>query len=303
MDLTHNMRVAREVARLGGFAAAARSLNISAPSVSRIISDLEQDLGVRLFLRTTRQLSLTEEGAMFIQRAGQVLEDIDSLRVDLLEKDRAPRGLLRVTSVVAFGNEVLPGVIARFRRRYPEIDVELDVSNRRVDLLEEHVDVAIRIGSAEGLEDTSMVARRVYSQTLIFVASPEALDLHGVPERPDDLAARPLVRFVTGRFGRTHLLVGPGGETATFDLPGQFVVNSPLAARNALLEGEYFGLVADYLVTDALASGRLVRVLEGWSTRPQPIFAVHAGRRLMPARVRVFLDFLAEAMGGAIADD
>jgi LysR family transcriptional regulator for bpeEF and oprC len=303
MDLTHNMRVAREVARLGGFAAAARSLNISAPSVSRIISDLEQDLGVRLFLRTTRQLSLTEEGAMFIQRAGQVLEDIDSLRVDLLEKDRAPRGLLRVTSVVAFGNEVLPGVIARFRRRYPEIDVELDVSNRRVDLLEEHVDVAIRIGSAEGLEDTSMVARRVYSQTLIFVASPEAVDLHGVPERPDDLAARPLVRFVTGRFGRTHLLVGPGGETATFDLPGQFVVNSPLAARNALLEGEYFGLVADYLVTDALASGRLVRVLEGWSTRPQPIFAVHAGRRLMPARVRVFLDFLAEAMGGAIADD
>lgn len=303
MDLTHNMRVAREVARLGGFAAAARSLNISAPSVSRIISDLEQDLGVRLFLRTTRQLSLTEEGAMFIQRAGQVLEDIDSLRADLLEKDRAPRGLLRVTSVVAFGNEVLPGVIARFRRRYPEIDVELDVSNRRVDLLEEHVDVAIRIGSAEGLEDTSMVARRVYSQTLIFVASPEALDLHGVPERPDDLAARPLVRFVTGRFGRTHLLVGPGGETATFDLPGQFVVNSPLAARNALLAGEYFGLVADYLVTDALASGRLVRVLEGWSTRPQPIFAVHAGRRLMPARVRVFLDFLAEAMGGAIADD
>jgi LysR family transcriptional regulator for bpeEF and oprC len=303
MDLTHNMRVAREVARLGGFAAAARSLNISAPSVSRIISDLEQDLGVRLFLRTTRQLSLTEEGAMFIQRAGQVLEDIDSLRADLLEKDRAPRGLLRVTSVVAFGNEVLPGVIARFRRRYPEIDVELDVSNRRADLLEEHVDVAIRIGSAEGLEDTSMVARRVYSQTLIFVASPEAVDLHGVPERPDDLAARPLVRFVTGRFGRTHLLVGPGGETATFDLAGQFVVNSPLAARNALLEGEYFGLVADYLVTDALASGRLVRVLEGWSTRPQPIFAVHAGRRLMPARVRVFLDFLAEAMGGAIADD
>ena len=303
MDLTQNMRVAREVARLGGFAAAARSLNISAPSVSRIVSDLEQDLGVRLFLRTTRQLSLTEEGAMFIQRAGQVLEGIDSLRADLLEKDRAPRGLLRVSSVVAFGNEVLPDIIARFRRSYPEIDVELDVSNRRVDLLEEQVDVAIRIGSAEGLEDTSMVARKVYSQTLIFVASPEALDLHGVPERPDDLAARPLVRFVTGRFGRTHLLVGPEGETETFDLPGQFVVNSPLAARNALLAGEYFGLVADYLVTDALASGRLVRVLEGWSTRPQPIFAVHAGRRLMPARVRVFLDFLAEAMGGAIADD
>ena len=238
MDLTQNMRVAREVARLGAFAAAARSLNISAPSVSRIVSDLEQDLGVRLFLRTTRQLSLTEEGAMFIQRAGQVLEDIDSLRADLLEKDRAPRGLLRVSSVVAFGNEVLPDIIARFRRSYPEIDVELDVSNRRVDLLEEHVDVAIRIGSAEGLEDTSMVARKVYSQTLIFVASPEALDLHGVPERPDDLAARPLVRFVTGRFGRTHLLVGPEGETETFDLPGQFVVNSPLAARNALLAGE-----------------------------------------------------------------
>ena len=303
MGLTQKMRVVREVARLGGFAAAARSLNISAPSVSRIISDLEQDLGVRLFLRTTRQFSLTEEGAMFIERAGQILEDIDSLRVDLREKDAAPRGLLRVSSVVAFGNEVLPSVIAQFRQRYPEIDVELDISNRRVDLLEEHVDVAIRIGSAEGLEDTSMVARKVYSQTLIFVTSPEALDLHGAPVRPADLASRPLVRFVTGRFGRTHLLVGPGGERETFDQAGQFVVNSPLAARNALLAGEYFGLVADYLVTDALANGRLVRVLEGWSTRPQPIFAVHAGRRLMPARVRVFLDFLAEAMGGAITGD
>lgn len=303
MDLTESMRVAREVTRLGGFAAAARSLNISAPSVSRIVNDLEQDLGVRLFLRTTRRVSLTEEGAMFMQRAGQILQDIDSLRLELSETDAAPRGLLRVSSVVAFGNEVLPSVIARFRRRYPEIAVELDVSNRRVNLLEEHVDVAIRIGSAEGLEDSSMIARKIYSQTLIFVASREALELYGAPERPSDLAARPLVRFVTGRFGRTHLLVGPGGATESFDLAGQLVVNSPLAARNALLAGGYFGLVADYLVPGALAKGQLVRVLGGWSTRPQPIYAVHSDRRLMPARLRVFLEFLSEAMGGVIGDD
>jgi len=294
MDLTQSLRVACEVARLGGFAAAAKSLGISAPSVSRMIGELEDDLGVRLFARTTRQVSLTEEGQVLVQRSVRILEDIAALRDEVSLKEAMPEGKIRVSSVVAFGTEMLPGVIARFAEAYPAIEVALEISNRRVDLVEEHVDVAVRIGSAEGLEDSGLIARRIFSQTLVFVATPQFVASHPTPAHPADMRHAPLVRFVTGQFGRTHLLRGPGESECEFDLPGQLVVDSPIGARNAVLTGRYAGLVADYLVAGALRDGTLVRLLPKWSTRPQPIFAVCAHRRLMPARVRMFLDFLAE---------
>lgn len=294
MDLTQNMRVAREVARLGGFAAAARSLNLSPPSVSRLVGELEADLGVRLFSRTTRSLSLTDEGQVFVRRAGEILEDIEALRAELVVKETEPRGTLRVSSVVAFGTELMPVAIARFLERYPAIDVDLSITNRQVDLVEEHIDVAIRIGSAEGLEDSGLIARRIFSQTRIFVATPGFVTVNGAPSTPEDAGAVPMVRFVTGRFGRSHGLIGPDGRQAEFGTPGKLLVDTPIAARNAVRSGRYMGLVADYLVADDLRSGRLVRLMEPWSTRPQPIFAVCAHRTLMPARLRVFLDFMAE---------
>lgn len=295
MNLVQNMRAAREVARQGSFASAARSLNISAPSISRLVAELEDELGVNLFVRTTRRVALTPEGEIFVRKSAAILEDIDTLRAELTASETAPKGTVRLASVVGLGNELLPGVLARFSQAYPEISVELDLSNRHVDLIEENVDVAIRMGGADGLDDSSMIARRLYQQTQIFVATPGFVARHGSPETLDALEILPLIRFVTGTFGRTHQLVGPEGEEATFILPGNFVVNSQIAVRNALLAGAHAGLIADYIVRDALDDGRLVRILGDWSTPPQPIYVIYARRDLMPARMRVLLDFLAEA--------
>ncbi len=295
MNLVQNMQAASEVARLGSFSAAARWLNLSAPSVSRLVAELEDDLGVNLFVRTTRHVALTPEGAIFVRKSAAILEDIETLRAELAASETAPKGTVRLTSVVAFGNELLSGALAKFSMKYPDITVKLDISNRRVDLIEENVDVAIRIGGADGLDDSSMIARRLYQQTLIFVATPEFVARHGLPQTLAELETLPLVRFATGTFGRTHRLVGPNNDETAFALPGSFVVNSPIAARNATLAGGHIGLVAEYLVRNSLDEGRLVRVLDDWSTRPQPIYAIYARRDLMPARQRLLLDFLAEA--------
>lgn len=297
MNLTYAMSVAREVARLGSLAKAARSLRLSPPSVSRLVGELEEELGVRLFNRTTRRLALTVEGELFAKRAGEILDDIETLRAQLLQKEAAPQGTVHLSSVVAFGNELLPAALAAFSEMYPDIDVILDISNRRVDLIEEHVDVAFRIGGAEGLEQSNLIARRVYSQTLLFVATQEFVSRHGHPVSPDEFGKVPMVRFITGQFGQSHLLLGPEDQKVEFRRRGSLVVDSPIAARNAVLTGNYAGLVADYLVTDSIKSGKLVRLAPDWATRPQPIFAVYAHRKLMPSRVRVTLDFLSVYFG------
>jgi DNA-binding transcriptional LysR family regulator len=295
MDRLHAMRVFAEVARHGGFSAASRALNLSTPSVSRLVSDLEEDLGVRLFSRSTRAIALTEEGERFLRRGTALVDELDSLTDETRDRQSSPKGRLHISSVIAFGQEIIAPMMTEFMERYPEIDVELDLSNRKVDLVEEHIDLAIRIGGSEGLEASSLKARKIFAQKLIFVVTPDYSRTYGSPSTLDELSEHRVVKQISGTWGRTNQL-RHRGDIIEFSLPERFVVNSPNAARNAVLTGRAIGLLADYLVADFLSEGRLVRVLSQYETLDQPIYAVFVHRNYMAAKVRAFIDFLGESL-------
>lgn len=295
MDRLHAIRAFKEVAKHNGFAAAARALNTSPPSVSRLISDLEEDLGVRLFQRSTRSVGLTEEGEQFLLRGAVLIDELDAVTEEIRDRRNDPRGHLNISSVVAFGQERIAPLLPGFLRKYPDVTVNLEISNRKVDLVQEHVDLAIRIGGAEGLDNSTLKARRIYSQRLLFVATPTYVRSYGAPSDFGDLAEHCIVKQISGAWGRTNTFER-AGRVVDFTLPDSFVVNSPNAARNAILTGQAMGLLADYLAERFISDGRLVRLLPDVQTLEQPIYAVFVHRNFMPAKVRTFIDHVVEGL-------
>lgn len=296
MDRFQAIQAFKEVARSGGFAAAARSLNISPPSVTRLISDLEADIGVRLFNRSTRNVSLTEEGEQLLLRGVSLIDEFDVVTEEIRESRSEPKGHLKISSVAAFGQERVAHIVTGFLEKYPRVTVDLHISNRKVDLIQEHFDLVFRVGGAEGLEVSALKARRIYAQKLIFVASPGYTDRYGMPESPAHLENHCLVKQVSGSWGRVNEF-RRNGRTVTCNLPQNFVVNSPNAAMNAILTGRVMGLLADYLAAEHLKSGRLIRVLPEYETEDQPIYAMFVHRNFMPAKVRVFIDYIVSELG------
>ena len=296
MDRVQAIKIFREVARQSGFAAAGRALNISTPTVSRLITELEDDLGVRLFSRSTRHVSLTEEGEDFLRQGVPLIEELEVLSEEIRERRHTPRGSLRISSVVAFGQERIAPLLAGFLAHHPNLSVELDISNRKVDLVEEHFDLAIRIGGTDGLDESALKARKIFAQKLIFVATPDYVTRHGAPADLDDLANHRIVKQISGNWGVLNRFLCDG-KLIEFALPEEFVVNSPNAARNVIMTGNAMGLIADYLVADLISQGRLVRLLETIETPEQPIYAVFVHRNYMPAKVRAFIDYLVENLG------
>lgn len=298
MDRFLAIQAFREVARQGGFAAAARALNTSPPTITRLVADLEGDLGVRLFNRSTRNVGLTEEGEYFLRRGVTLLEELEAVTEEIRESQHVPRGHLRLSSVVAFGQERIAPALPGFMERFPKVTVELHISNRNVDLVQEHFDLAIRIGGSAGLETSMLKARRIYSQRLIFVATPEYVAEHGAPASLDDLDNHRIVKQISGTWGRVNELQH-NRKTTMFSLPEDLVVNSPNAARNAVLTGQAMGLLADYLAAELISQDRLVRLLPEYETPDQPIYAVFVHRNYMPAKVRAFIDYLVEELSPA----
>jgi len=296
MDMLLAMKVVGEIAHCGSFAGAAAALNLSPPSISRIVSEVEADLGVRLFNRTTRQIALTDAGSQFLRRSSIILEEIDALREESRARHGEPRGQLRVSCVNGVGNVLLAPAIPGFLDAYPNVSVDLEVSNRLVELVHEHVDVAIRVATGKGAADSSLVARRIFAQTLIFVAAPDYIATRGTPRTLEDLDRHRVIKQVTGTWGRVNYL-RHGSETVEYSAPDTFVLNSPIAARNAALAGYGLWLGADYFVADDLTEGRLVRVLPDYETFEQPILAAYVHRTYTPAKIRVFVDYLVEVFG------
>ena len=295
MDRFKAIKVFQEVVSQGGFAAAARRMNSSPPSVSRLITELEADLGVRLFSRSSRGISLTEEGEEFLRKGAVLVDELDAVSEEIRERKSVPAGHLRISSVVAFGQERIAPAIPGFMLKYPKVSVELEISNRKVDLIQEHFDLAVRIGTSGELEASSLKARKIFSQRLIFVATPEYLARNGKPATLEDLDEHLLVKQISGSWGRTNQFL-LSSKTVSYSLPEGFVVNSPNAARNAILTGEAMGLIADYLIEDMISDGRVVRILPKYETLEQPIYAVFVHRNFMPAKVRAFIDHMTEAL-------
>jgi DNA-binding transcriptional LysR family regulator len=287
MDRADGLAVFVEVAERGSFTGAARRLRRSPTAVTRIIAELETRLGVRLLNRTTRAVSMTEAGERFLAGAKRVLADLDEIERAAAGEGRAPRGELRVTAPILFGRlHVLP-IVIEFLARFPEVSVALTLLDRTVDLVDEGLDVALRIGA---LAENSAVASRVGALRRIVVAAPEYLAERGTPRAPADLGIHSVVAFA-GISGLEHWLFrGEAGET-NVPIKPRLIVTTAEAALDAARAG--FGLtrVLSYQAADDIGRGSLCRVLQAHEGDELPVHLLHPGGRHPPPKLRAFLDF------------
>ncbi|AKJ28180.1 LysR family transcriptional regulator [Caldimonas brevitalea] len=283
------------VAECGSFTRAAERAGLPKSTVSRRISELERGLGERLLLRTTRKLSLTDFGHALLEHARQVADEVDAAASLASHRQALPSGRLRVSLPGDFAGLNLAAFMAEFLLRHPAITLEVDISARRVDLIGENYDLALRMGDMP--DDATLVARRLFLHTWGLYATPAYLALHGTPRQPADLLQhRGLAMGARNGEPIPWMLQREDGERWAGLAPPRALANSPpLLIRLALTSA---GIVAapDMLTTQEVASGQLVRVLPQWCLPAIPAWAVMPGRRLMPARTRVFLQALEEAL-------
>ena len=280
------------VVEAGSFTAAARLLGLPVSSVSRAVSNLESELGARLLHRTTRKLSLTDGGTRFFQRMQTVIAEAEEATHAVAGFAADPRGLVRITAAPGLGARRLPAMLGRASRRYPGIVIDLRLTNRRVDLIGEGIDLAIRSGQ---LEDSSLVARKVAVSELAIFASPAYLEKRGHPRRPADLSRHDCLCY-GGRDGKMPWrLAGPRGEQ-TVAVSGPIICDDMIFLREAAIAGLGLTMVPADVCTDALDAGQLVRVLPRHGAASGGIYVVWPSQKLIPARVVAIRDFLIEEL-------
>lgn len=278
----------------GSFSAAARALGLSPSAVSRQVRRLEDGLGVRLINRSTRSITLTEEGHAFYERCARIVADIDEAQALVMSMGEHVQGRLRVTATVAFAKAHLLPLIPEFLRRYPELKLVLELTDRPVDLVAEGVDVAIRF--TEQIADTSVVARKLANNKRVICASPAYLELNGVPERPADLLRHNCLRLSTVTSWNDWEFDEPDGKRI-LRVTGNFEANSADAIYHAVLAGVGIARLSTYLVAEDLLAGRLARVLPEYTYEKADILAIYPDRRNLSPKVRAFVDYLAGCLG------
>ncbi len=290
MDRIEAMNAFVAVADLKGFAPASRKLRISASGVTRLIAALEDHVGARLLQRTTRSVTLTDVGARYLQRVRHILADIeDADRAAQAERTR-PSGCLIVTAPVGFGRIHVTPLMSAYLQRYPEVSSELRLTDRVVNLVEDGIDAAVRIGD---LADSSLVARHIGSMRRIIVASPDYLAQRGEPVTPDDIPAHDTILFGAIAAAPEWHFVVAGEERRIVHAP-RFTTNvADAAIWHAEHGGGLTGVLA-YQAADAIAAGRLKVVLADFERPPMPIHIVYATSRLLSAKVRAFIDLATE---------
>ena len=286
-----------EVVERGGFAAAGRALGIPKSRLSRRVADLEAHLGVRLLQRTTRKLSLTQVGETYLRHC-QAMRDAALAASDAVaEVQTEPRGTIRVSCPVTLAQTVLGELMPDFLKRCPLVQVEMQLTNRPVNLVEEGVDVALRVRSS--LDDSgSMVVKRLDVSRQILVASPDLLERQGTPKSLDDLQLLDSLAMTAVDGHSSLLLVGPEGKEHRLQLQPRYVADDLLTLKFAALAGSGMCWLPDYMCQEELAQGSLVQLLPQWSPPPGIVHAVFPSRRGLAPAVRNFLDFLGECMPG-----
>jgi DNA-binding transcriptional LysR family regulator len=284
------------IVEAGSFSQAAERAGLPKSTVSRRISLLEAHLGERLLQRTTRKLVLTEFGASLLEHAQNVVEQVEAAGALVQHRQLAPSGRLRISMPADFANFSMSLLMAEFMQRYPAVSLELDLSPRRVDLVAENFDLAIRMGDMP--EDSTLVARRVAITTLGLYASPGYTTLRGLPEHPDDLV-RHDVLCLPRRGGAAAWIMTRGKTRWERELPARFVANSPDLLVRMATTGAGIAISSQQYAGQYIQAGELVRVLPEWNLPDVTGWAVFPGRRLMPAKTRAFLDMLETMHDGA----
>ncbi len=283
-----------KVVELSSFTAAAEALEISQPVASKAVTRLEEKLGVRLLNRTTRRLSLTEAGSELYRRSVRALEEIENAELELARFQTEPRGTLRVSAPMSFSILQLGSKLQSFLERYPGVSVELNLDDRRVDLVDEGFDVAIRIAD---LQDSSLVARKIVPCRQVICAAPPYLEKHGTPERPEDLLEHNCILYSFLSHAREWRLIDPQGEAHVVPLKGSLQTNNGLVNRAAALSGVGLVMLPTFYIGDQLRSGELKPVLCKFRPADIAVYAIYPERRNLTPKVRAFIDFLVQTLG------
>jgi DNA-binding transcriptional LysR family regulator len=287
MDRLEAMSILLAVVDAGSLSAAARRLGTPLATVSRKVAELEAHLRTRLLQRTTRQLSLTEAGVAYVAACRRILDEVGEAERVATGEYAVPRGVLAVTAPVAFGRLHMVPVVAEFLAQYPEIGVKLLLTDRVVDMMEEQIDVALRIGE---LPDSTLVANAVGKVRLVVCASPAYLARHGVPATPRDLAEHDCISFDVLESRRAWVF-GSGKSTLSVPVASRLKVNTAEAAITAATLGVGLVRVLSYQVAEAIGNGTLGVVLQEHESAPLPVSLVHKGQAPLPLKLRAFLDF------------
>ena len=291
MDKTQEMASFVAVVEAGSFVAAADALGLSKAAVSRQVGELEQRLGARLLHRTTRRQSLTDDGQLFYARAKEVLAAIDEAESEITSRSGEPSGLLRINAPLTFGVLHLAPLWGRFADAHPKVSLEIDLSDRIVDLVEEGYDLAVRITS---LPSSQLVSRQLASSRIVLCASPDYLARSGVPAHPRDLAAHRVISYSYWSTRDEWRFTGPEGEVHVRTQP-RIHANNGDTCRAAALDHQGIILQPDFLVGDDLRQGTLVELLPDYAALTIGIHAVYPSRKHLPIKTRRMVDFLVAA--------
>ena len=288
-----------EVVDRGGFAAASRALGIPRSRLSRRVAQLEERLGVRLLQRTTRKLSLTDAGELYHRHCVAMREDAEAAEEAVSVVLTEPRGTIRVTCPVTLAQSTVGRLLPRFLARHPHVRVDMQVNNRVVDLVQEGIDVALRVRPT--LDDSgSLVVKNLGSTHALLVASPVLLAQLGGVTGLDDLHKIPTVAMSAADGRATWKLLGPVGRVHELQHRPRYTADDLLTLQYAVLEGTGMAVLPDYMCHDEVAQGRLVQVLAGWAPPPAVVHAVFPSRRGLVPAVRRLLDFLGDHMAGEL---
>ena len=293
LDKLSEMRAFQAVADTGGFTAAAAELRVSQSLVSRAIARLERRLGTTLLHRSTRRVSLTDEGVTFLQGCRRVLEEIGEVERSVTSGE-SPVGILRVSASLHFGHDRIVPLLPEFMARYPKLEVQLSLADRHVDLIEEKIDVAIRLGR---LASSSLIAKKIGEQRRLIVASPAYLAQRGRPKTPDDLLDHNCLLWDEGHDDLNRWPFEVNGAMRHIKVRGRLVVNNAQALLRLAVLGVGITRMSEYLARPLIRGGELVSLLEvSHRDEATPVHALYARTNIAKPRVRAFLDFLTEKL-------
>ena len=289
MDRLAKMTAFAKVAETGSFTKAARALRMSPTIISKHVRELEEALGVRLLNRTTRHVSLTEIGSIYHEHCAELLAQLDALENIAGEMQNTPTGVLRVSAPLGFGATRIAPLLTRFAAAYPNVTVEMILTDRYVDVVEEGFDMAVTMNQPP---ETSYVTRTLVSTATVLCAAPEYLARHGTPAAPEDLTTHNCLVVMSAQLGAPWSFTGADGAARTVKVSGNFRTNSALAEMELALRGQGLALQPDFLVEQALRDGRMVRVLTDYTTPQLTFRMVYPPGRHLTAKLRAFADFL-----------
>src|SRR5580704_9949277 len=295
MDKLASIRAFAKVVQHNGFAAAARDLRLSRSAVSKHVIELEEELGVQLLSRTTRSVTATENGQAYYERCLAILADLEEADLAAARSQAEVRGLLRVNAPMSFGTLHLAAAVADFMEKYPELRIQLILSDQQIDPVQECYDVTLRIAD---LPSSSMIARKIAPAHRVVCASPSYLQRRGTPQRPSDLREHDCLTYGHLATGKQWKLTGPDGEH-WISIPWTLCTNNAEVLCDAAVRGRGIALLPTFIAAAELRRGSLQTILESYEAPEISIYAIYPETRHLSVKVRVFIDFLIERFGGS----